>query len=106
VLILSMSWCLRTLRDFAAQTGIDIGQASRIENGRRPPTEKVVTACDAVFPERKGWFLEYYSELRGWSEVPSLDRIPGHPALVATDDKPAPRGACACPGPEVAGCFA
>jgi transcriptional regulator with XRE-family HTH domain len=60
-----------TLRDFAARTGIDIGQASRIENGKRPPTEKVALACDAVFPERKGWFLEYYSELRGWSEVPA-----------------------------------
>ena len=63
-----------TLRDFAAQTGIDIGQASRIENGRRPPTEKVAMACDAVFPERRGWFLEYYSELRGWSEVPARFR--------------------------------
>ena len=60
-----------TLRDFAARTGIDIGQASRIENGKRPPTEKVAMACDAAFPERKGWFLEYYSELRGWSEVPA-----------------------------------
>jgi transcriptional regulator with XRE-family HTH domain len=63
-----------TLRDFAAQTGIDIGQASRIENGRRPPTENMAMACDAVFPERKGWFLEYYSELRGWSEVPARFR--------------------------------
>jgi transcriptional regulator with XRE-family HTH domain len=63
-----------TLRDFAARTGIDIGQASRIENGRRPPTEQVAMACDAAFPERKGWFLEYYSELRGWSEVPAAFR--------------------------------
>jgi transcriptional regulator with XRE-family HTH domain len=63
-----------TLRDFAAKTGFDIGQASRIENGKRPPTEKVAMACDTVFPERKGWFLEYYSELRGWSEVPARFR--------------------------------
>lgn len=42
-----------------------------LSNGKRPPTEKVATACDAVFPERRGWFLEYYMELRGWSEVPA-----------------------------------
>lgn len=52
-------------------TGINIGHASRIENGKRPPTEKVATACDAAFPDRKGWFTEYYEELRGWSEVPA-----------------------------------
>jgi transcriptional regulator with XRE-family HTH domain len=59
-----------TLRDFSARTGINIGQASRIETGKRPPTEKVALACDAVFPERRGWFLEYYTELSTWSEVP------------------------------------
>lgn len=60
-----------SLREFSAHTGINIGHASRIENGKRPPTEKVATACDAAFPERRGWFLEYYLELRGWSEVPA-----------------------------------
>jgi len=60
-----------SLREFSARTGINIGHASRIENGKRPPTEKVAMACDAVFPERRGWFLEYYLELRGWSEVPA-----------------------------------
>jgi transcriptional regulator with XRE-family HTH domain len=59
-----------TLRDFSSHTGINIGHASRIENGHRPPTEKVAIACDAVFPERRGWFLEYYTELGTWSEVP------------------------------------
>ena len=60
-----------SLREFSAHTGINIGHASRIENGKRPPTEKVATACDAAFPSRKGWFTEYYEELRGWSEVPA-----------------------------------
>jgi transcriptional regulator with XRE-family HTH domain len=60
-----------SLREFAARTGINIGHASRIENGKRPPTENVAAACDAAFPERKGWFTEYYQELRGWSEVPA-----------------------------------
>jgi len=59
------------LREFAALTGINPGHLSRIENGKRPPTENVATACDAAFPERKGWFTEYYEELRGWSEVPA-----------------------------------
>jgi transcriptional regulator with XRE-family HTH domain len=62
------------LREFAALTGINPGHLSRIENGKRPPTENVATACDAAFPERKGWFTEYYEELRGWSEVPAAFR--------------------------------
>ena len=60
-----------SLREFSARTGIDIGHASRIENGKRPPTENVAAACDAAFPERKGWFTEYYEELSTWSEVPA-----------------------------------
>ena len=60
-----------SLREFSARTGINIGHASRIENGKRPPTENVAAACDTAFPERKGWFTEYYEELRGWSEVPA-----------------------------------
>lgn len=63
-----------SLRDFSARTGINIGHASRIENGKRPPTEKVATACDIAFPERKGWFGEYYAELSEWAEVPAAFR--------------------------------
>ena len=55
-----------SLREFAARTGINFGNASRIENGHRPPTEAVADACDRVFPERKGWFREYYEESRTW----------------------------------------
>lgn len=32
----------------------------------RPPTEKLAKACDAVWPERKGWFSEYYEESKSW----------------------------------------
>jgi len=60
-----------SLRDFAARTGIDFTTASRIENGKRPPTEAAAAACDAAFPERRGWFCEYYEEMRTWSEVPA-----------------------------------
>jgi transcriptional regulator with XRE-family HTH domain len=60
-----------SLREFSARTGVNIGHASRIENGKRPPTEKVAAACDTAFPERRGWFSEYYAELSTWSEVPA-----------------------------------
>lgn len=55
-----------SLREFAARTGINISQASRIENGKAPPTEKVAAACDVAFPERKKWFSEYYEESKSW----------------------------------------
>jgi transcriptional regulator with XRE-family HTH domain len=60
-----------SLREFSARTGINIGHASRIENGKRPPTEKVAAACDLAFPERRGWFCEYYAGMSTWSEVPA-----------------------------------
>ena len=55
-----------TLREFAVRTGINFSHLGRIENGHRPPTEAVALACDAAFPERRGWFLEYYEESRTW----------------------------------------
>ena len=56
-----------SLREFSARTGIDFTTASRIENGRRPPNESVAKACDAAWPDRRGWFLEYYEESRQWT---------------------------------------
>lgn len=56
-----------SLREFCARTGIDIGYASRIENGKQPPSEKVADACDLVFPERKRWFREYYEDSKTWT---------------------------------------
>jgi transcriptional regulator with XRE-family HTH domain len=55
-----------SLREFAARTGINIAQASRIETGKSPPTERVAAACDVAFPERAGWFSEYYEESKSW----------------------------------------
>lgn len=60
-----------SLQDLARATGINVGHLSRIENGKRPPTENLAAACDAAFPERRGWFSEYYEEMRTWSEVPA-----------------------------------
>lgn len=54
------------LVELSQRTGIDAGHLSRIENGKRPPTDKVAKACDRVFPERRGWFLEYYEESKAW----------------------------------------
>ena len=60
-----------TLPYLAEVTGIDNSHWSRIENGKRPPTEKIARAADRAFPERRNWFWEYWSELQTWSEVPS-----------------------------------
>jgi transcriptional regulator with XRE-family HTH domain len=56
-----------TLRDLADRTGIDFTTLSRIENGRRPPNEKTAKAMDAVFPEMKDWFLDFYEESKQWT---------------------------------------
>lgn len=55
-----------SLRDLASRSGLAAPYLSQIENGRRPPTEKVALACDDVFPERRGWFAEFYEESRSW----------------------------------------
>jgi hypothetical protein len=60
-----------SLREFSVRTGIDFTTVSRIENGKRPPTENVAAACDAVWPERRGWFGEWYAEFTTWTEVPA-----------------------------------
>ena len=56
-----------TLRELAARTGVNFSHLGRIENGHRPPTEAVAGACDRVFPERRGWFSEYYEESKSWT---------------------------------------
>jgi hypothetical protein len=56
-----------SLRELAARTGINFAHLGRIENGTRPPTEKIALACDRVFPERNGWYLAYYEESRSWT---------------------------------------
>src|SRR3984957_6458955 len=63
-----------SIHELARRGGLGPGHLSRIENGKPPPTENVAGACDEVFPERRGWFTEYYEELRGWSEVPAAFR--------------------------------
>jgi transcriptional regulator with XRE-family HTH domain len=62
------------LRELSQRTGIDAGHLSRVENGKRPPTEVIALACDDVFPERRGWFMDWYTESREWSEIPATFR--------------------------------
>jgi uncharacterized protein DUF5753/helix-turn-helix protein len=51
-----------TLTEFGQRIGYDPGQISRIENGKRPPTE--------AFPDLGGWFSEFYAESRTWIATP------------------------------------
>jgi transcriptional regulator with XRE-family HTH domain len=60
-----------SLDDLAQATGINPGHLSRVENGRRPPTERLALLADAAFPERQGWFSDWYQESKTWSEVPA-----------------------------------
>jgi transcriptional regulator with XRE-family HTH domain len=59
-----------TLREFGQRIGYDPGQVSRIENGKRPPTELFARMCDRAFPDRDGWFSEFYAESRTWIATP------------------------------------
>lgn len=59
-----------TLAEFGHRIGYDPGAISRIENGRRAPTELFAQMCDQAFPERGGWFSEFYAESRTWIATP------------------------------------
>ncbi len=59
-----------SLPEFSTRVGFDAGHLSRVENGKRPPSEALALACDKIFPERRGWFLDWYEESRHWAEVP------------------------------------
>jgi hypothetical protein len=47
-----------------------VSQLSRVENGKRPPSERLAKKCDELFPERRGWFTDWHDESRHWAEVP------------------------------------
>jgi transcriptional regulator with XRE-family HTH domain len=59
-----------TLAEFGQRIGYDPGQISRIENGKRPPTELFAHMCDRAFPARDRWFSEFYAESRTWIATP------------------------------------
>jgi transcriptional regulator with XRE-family HTH domain len=59
-----------TLEEFGQRIGYSRGAISRIENGKRPPTELFSQMCDRAFPERDGWFGDFYAESRTWLATP------------------------------------
>jgi hypothetical protein len=59
-----------TLTEFGQRTGYDAAHVSRIENGKRPATKLIAEMCDRAFPERGGWFGEFYEESRTWIATP------------------------------------
>jgi len=61
---LSRGW---SLDDLSREMGIAAAHLSRIENGKRPPTEAVAAAADRVFTDRRGWYADYYQESRTWT---------------------------------------
>jgi DNA-binding XRE family transcriptional regulator len=60
-----------SIAEVARRTGLNPAHLSRIELGRRPPTEKIATALDKVFPEKQGWFSNWHSESQSWPEIPA-----------------------------------
>ena len=60
-----------TVMGLAQRMNVDAAHLGRVESGKRPPTEHLAARCDAVFPERLGWFSEFYDESRHWPEVPA-----------------------------------
>lgn len=59
-----------SLAELGRRAGLDPAHLGRVESGRRPPTEAVAAALDAVFPSRRGWFSDWLSESREWAEIP------------------------------------
>lgn len=59
-----------TLAEFGQRTGYDPAHLGRIENGKRPATKLIADMCDRAFPDREGWFGEFYEESRTWIATP------------------------------------
>jgi transcriptional regulator with XRE-family HTH domain len=59
-----------TLAELGQRLGYDPGQISRVENGKRPPSELFARMCDRAFPDLNGWFTEFFAESRTWIATP------------------------------------
>jgi transcriptional regulator with XRE-family HTH domain len=59
-----------TLTEFGQRIGYDPGQISRVENGKRPPSELFARMCDRALPDLNGWFTEFFAESRTWMATP------------------------------------
>jgi transcriptional regulator with XRE-family HTH domain len=54
--------------------GVDPHHLGRVESGRRPPTARLADKLDAVFPERRGWYLQWLDDIRTAPEIPPTFR--------------------------------
>ena len=63
-----------SITELAARTGINAAHLSRIENGKRPPTARIADALDKVLPERRGWYLQWFDDIRTAPEIPATFR--------------------------------
>jgi transcriptional regulator with XRE-family HTH domain len=63
-----------SMTELARQTGINGAHLGRIESGLRPPSVRVADALDKVFPERRGWYLQWLDDIRTAPEVPATFR--------------------------------
>jgi transcriptional regulator with XRE-family HTH domain len=63
-----------SITELSVQTGINAAHLSRIENGRRPPTARIADALDKAFPERRGWYLQWFDDIRTAPEIPATFR--------------------------------
>ena len=68
---ISRGW---SIAEVARCTGINAAHLSRIELGRRPPTEKVAAELDKAFPEKQSWFSNWHGESQSWPEIPATFR--------------------------------
>jgi len=63
-----------SIAEVARRTGLNPAHLSRVELGRRPPTEMIAAALDKVLPEKQGWFSNWHSESQSWPEIPATFR--------------------------------
>lgn len=56
-----------SIHELSRISEISAGHLSKIENGIRPPTERIAEAMDGAFPERKGWFTDFYNDSQNWT---------------------------------------
>jgi transcriptional regulator with XRE-family HTH domain len=63
-----------SMTELAKHTGLNGAHLGRIESGLRPPSVKVADALDKVFPERRGWYLQWLDDIRTAPEVPATFR--------------------------------
>jgi transcriptional regulator with XRE-family HTH domain len=63
-----------SITELADRTKINAAHLSRIENGKRPPTARIAGALDGVFRERRGWYLQWFDDIRTAPEIPATFR--------------------------------